>query len=235
MNTVFRSRARLWGIVLPIMLLFFAIAAWMSRAAPQGHTEIPLLFRQHSFTSATLAEAVNYYVAIGEDASIKQLSALAKPGDNRYGVYADQRIEWVCRILFQPQGGQPLRDQELGGPWDLPQSSMPSSDWPLFPLVASGSSYFVLSQSYFYDAMGQGPETTAAYLEYCRQNGNFRRDPIPVPTRFQALHDLATLKKSHLWQKLPWNKPNGKANYPEMSVWGYMKDQALNIPLTKAH
>jgi hypothetical protein len=42
-----------------------------------GRPAPPELFRQKSFTAATFAEAVNHFVALGEDAAIRELQGLA--------------------------------------------------------------------------------------------------------------------------------------------------------------
>src|SRR5258708_26076264 len=76
-----------------------------------GRAEVPKLFSEKAFTCATLADAVNHFVGIGEDASVKELQELAlveateaeqNRGFNTRGFSVNERIGWVCRILFEP-------------------------------------------------------------------------------------------------------------------------------------
>ena len=53
-----------------IILLLVILGASPCRA------ETPKLFREEPFTCATLAEAANYYIALGEEATVKELVAL---------------------------------------------------------------------------------------------------------------------------------------------------------------
>src|ERR1700679_1034143 len=80
-----------------------------------SHAEVPKLLTERAFTSATLAEAVNHYVAIGEPATLKELQNCAAEDaahndwlSNR-GFSVGERIGWICRILYVPQGHSALR------------------------------------------------------------------------------------------------------------------------------
>jgi hypothetical protein len=151
--------------------------------------EVPKLFREQSFNCATLAEAVNHFVAIGEEAAAKELEALSMerqdPHHNKIlepgGINYDERIRWVCRILFQPRGDEPLRQPYYGG-LKLPWLSMPLKSWPLYPVAASGSSYFILSEGY---SLGCVAEPASDYIAYCRKFGRFRRSE--EASRFRGL------------------------------------------------
>jgi hypothetical protein len=85
----------------------------------------PTLFRESSFTSATLAVTVNQFVAMGENRTVKELNALIPDPlpdlDQYFGV--GERIGWVCRVLFEPKGRKPLHEPGFGG-IDLPWNSM---------------------------------------------------------------------------------------------------------------
>src|SRR5437867_3941577 len=63
---------------------------------------VPAFFRERSFTAATLAEVVNHFVEIGEEAAIKELEILATPKNEAHhrDFSMRQRIGWVCRVLF---------------------------------------------------------------------------------------------------------------------------------------
>src|SRR3989442_9280744 len=94
-----------------LTLLFVVLAATPCQA------EAPKLFREKSFTCVTLAEAVNHYVSLGEEATVKELESLVSDG------FPNGRIGCVCRILFIPKEKEPLR-APLFGSLSLPWKSM---------------------------------------------------------------------------------------------------------------
>jgi hypothetical protein len=197
-----------------------------------AHAEVPKLFLQKTFTSATLAEAVNRYVAIGEAASIKELQQLAAQEDasqdafSGKGFSVSERIGWVCRILYEPRGNSPLRAPRFGV-LPLPEKTMPLEKWPLYPLALSGSTYFVLKQGYVPDGT---PETVTHYLAYCKKNGVFRINPIAVPTKESAAQDAAALRQSLAWQAIQWQDHDG-FSFPmgEQLTWSFLQNQAKKI------
>src|SRR5262245_46350266 len=97
------------------------------------HAEVPKLFREAAFTCATLAEAVNHYVELGEDAAVKELEALTRDWSKDYvsKFSRNERVGWVCRILFQPKEKAPLR-APFFGVLHFPDRSMPLQSWPLY-------------------------------------------------------------------------------------------------------
>jgi hypothetical protein len=190
---------------------------------------IPVLFREKSFTCATLAEAVNHYVDLGEEAAIKELESLTPDwmSDDVVSATGDfsrkERVGWVLRILFEPRGKDPLRPPMYGA-LSLPWHSMPMTTWPLLPVAASGMCYFVLGQVSF---LAGCPENPLAYLRYCQTNGTFRTRRVPIPTRDQALKDLKHLRQSAAWRALKWSD-----DCPAASdwTWRYIKAQAEDMP-----
>jgi hypothetical protein len=200
-----------------------AIATIIATGSCQG--EVPKLFREKSFTCVTLAEAVNHYIALREEASVKELESLVSDDP-----FSDKslRMTWVCRILFQPKGDEPLRGPGYGEVW-LPWNSMPLKSWPLFPLAASGSSYFVLSQRYTLAGIAEKPKD---YLKYCRANGRFRKDAVPIPSKAQALKDLEQLRQSKAWKAIKWKDSGLGWSYywSEDWIWEFIKQQAEGIP-----
>ena len=187
--------------------------------------QIPKLFQQQSFNCDTLADAANHYVAIGEDATIRELSAL--PPDDYKGIDIDERVGWVCRILFQPKGKHFLREPMLGG-LQLPYEFRRSPNWPLYPIAQSGSSYFVLSEGYM---LAGFPEPREAYLNYCRTNGRYRTSTVPRPSKSQAESDATTLRQSKNWQVIRWTSRLGYSyGSTENATFAYIKAQADSIP-----
>jgi hypothetical protein len=199
--------------------------------------EVPKLLTERAFTSASLAEAVNHYVAIGEPAAVKELEQCAAEDANpadRAGWFANrgfsvgERIGWICRILYEPQGRSPLRAPQFGI-LNIPEKTMPAGKWPLYPVALSGSTYLVLNESYTPDGK---PEDVKHYLNYCRNNGVFRKNPVAVPTQDQAMKDAAALRQTAAWKAIKWQGDDGYS-YPmgEQFTWSFLKNQAKFIPV----
>jgi hypothetical protein len=189
-----------------------------------------VLFREKAFSCATLAEAVNHYIGLGEKPALKALESeiLDWDADYKNGFSRNERIGWVCRILFQPKGKEPLRGPAFGG-HHLPWNSMPLTKWPLHPVACSGSTYFVLSEGYSLDGRAEDPKE---YLHYCRTEGKFRTERIPVPTKLQALKDLGQLRQSEAWKAIKW-KDSGQGFSYTMSeewIWIFIQKQAEKTP-----
>ncbi|HWB03793.1 MAG TPA: hypothetical protein VG796_12275 [Verrucomicrobiales bacterium] len=191
--------------------------------------EVPRLFKEKDFRAAHFAEAVNYFVALGEDEAVRQLEELA-PGRGSNGKLAfhmNERVGWMCRVLFEPKGAEPLREPRFGA-LRLPYLSMPAKNWPLYPVALSGSTYFVLSEGY---SLGGLAEDTGKYLQYCRKAGTFRKKPVPVPDKAQAAKDAAALKESEVWKGIKW-KDSGPGTSYTMSegwTWKFIQAQADGI------
>jgi hypothetical protein len=191
-----------------------------------SHAEVPTLFRERSFNAANLAEAVNHFVALGEKSALCELIDLAPNHDFKRdkGFSLPERVGWVCRILFQPKGDQPLRAPCYGG-HRLPYLTMPLTRWPLYPVAASGDSFFVLSEGYF---LAGFPEDPKRYLAYCRAEGIFRKQPVPVPTRAKAEKDVLALRESPAWKAIKWKDRGPGTNYTmsEEWTWEFIQAQA---------
>ncbi|MBB6049246.1 hypothetical protein [Armatimonas rosea] len=192
----------------------------------------PSLFCEKAYNAAVLAEAVNYFVALGERRAATELAQLAPqafdpktPLEVRVarGFERHDRVGWVLRILFLPKKAYPLREPRYGG-LSLPTLTMPPARWPLYPVVASGSSYFVLSEGYM---LGGSPEDPLKYLRYCQTEGRFRTQPVPVPTREQALQDVLAVRQSEAWKD---SAPGRRYTMHEGAVYDYLKAQADSIP-----
>jgi len=191
---------------------------------------LPILFREREFTCVTLAEAVNHYVALGENAAIKELESLAEDWrevDINRGFDLNERVGWVCRILFQPKGKKPLRPPSYGA-LSLPDHSMPRECWPFYPVAASGSTFFVLSEGYL---LGGEPEDPIDYLNYCRKMGKFLKMPMMIPSRAQALKDLESLRQSDAWKAIKWSDsgPGFEYSFDEGWIWEGISAQAKKI------
>jgi prepilin-type N-terminal cleavage/methylation domain-containing protein len=203
------------------------------RTPATSTTQVPILFRERPFNSAALANAVNHFVAIGEATAILELNTLASEEfeftHREFSIH--ERIGWVCRVLFVPRGREPLR-QPLYGALRLPYDSMPLERWPLFPVAFSGTTYFVLSEGY--ELSGRA-EPAEYYIAYCRENGTFRRTPVKVPTREQAMKDAAALRQSEAWKAIQWpgSSPEDNETERELQIGKFIQAQAESIPTQK--
>lgn len=158
---------------------------------------VPRLFQERDFTAASFADAVNYFITLGEDATVQELRGLATDSitDFKRGFSVNERIGWMCRVLFVAKT-ESLRPPRYGA-LSLPYHTMPDKSWPIYPVALSGSTYFVLSEGY---SLGGRAEDPKAYIEYCRESGVFRKKPVTVPAKAQALTDAAALRRSAAWQ-----------------------------------
>jgi hypothetical protein len=206
------------------LLLLLALAATPCQA------ELPKLYTKAEFTCVDLAEAANYYIRLGEAEGIKQLEAHTVDWDSDWEnpISRNERVGWVCRIVFKSKGKEPLRAPRYGG-HQLPWLSMPLERWPLYPVAAAGDSYFVLAEGY---SLFGSPEDPWRYLKYCRTEGTFRDQPIPVPTRKQALQDLRILRTSDTWKEIRWQEKGEGTSYiiKEEQVWRFIAAQAERLP-----
>jgi len=197
-----------------------------------GRADVPKLFCEKAFTCATLADAANHFIGLGEDGAVKELEQLSEieadeaeqNNFNARGFSINERIGWVCRILFEPKNGAYIRAPKFGK-LDIPEKYMPIAKWPLFPVVLSGSTYFVMSESYSDD--NDTPEEPKHYIEYCQANGNFRKMPVKLADPAQVLQDAATLHNSAPWQDIQWLDDSGYS-YPmgDQWTWGFIQKQA---------
>jgi hypothetical protein len=201
------------------------------------HAEVPKLFCEKPFNSTTLAEAVNRYVAIGEAATIKELQQVSSQESSQKELFAgkgfsvNERIGWVCRILYEPRGHSPLRAPKFGV-LAMPEKTMPAEKWPLYPVAFSGSTYVVLKQDY--TANGT-PEELTHYLAYCKNNGVFRKIAVPVPTKEQAEKDIANLRQSGSWQAIKWEDNDGFSYVMgEQWAWSSIQNQVKAISAVPA-
>lgn len=183
----------------------------------------PAFLTAATFHSAMLADAVNHYVRRGERAALAEFKRI--DAQARSAGLPNERGCWLCRILFEGRPGATLRPPWLGGtPW-LPVKSMPAADWPIFPLALSRWTYFALTPGY---EIGGVPESLSRYLTYCRTDGVFRREPIAVPTRAQALEDAEALRQSDLWKSLRWSESVWRADGSR--TWEFLRGQAERVP-----
>ena len=211
--------------------------------ASSAQAKTPEFLSQRDPTCACFARAVNHFVALGESKGLNELNRLAdrcqswmSPHEGQHPNYSLQeidamqrmtlRIGEVCRVLFEQKGAQPLDRPGFGLLVDVPMRSMTEDRWPLFPVVLSGKTYFVLGEGY--DFIGP-PARLQDYIAYCSENGRYRAKPVHVPTREQALRDADLLRHSHRWRTLRW-KASGQGFVSEELAWRYIRRQAERIP-----
>ena len=145
---------------------------------------LPKFCMAAQYSSRDLIDAANVFIAMKADRAVQELRKSFAMSDN----YSDHnlRLSLLCRVLFVPKGKEPLRGARLGSS-GLPRETMPSSDWPNFPVVQAGKSFFVLSEV----LEGTGiPEQLTDYLEYCLEEGVFRTELLPIPSKVESRGDL---------------------------------------------
>ncbi|HQY88103.1 MAG TPA: hypothetical protein PK402_05550 [Tepidisphaeraceae bacterium] len=189
--------------------------------------DLPSFLVHDEFTSATFADAINYFVEMGEQKAIQLLISQTGPA-NAWGQRLGNRLALVCRVLFEPKDKNALRPPKFGS-LGLPYRTMPLTDWPHFPVAYSGSSYFVLADGY--DIIGF-PESHRDSVLYCNATGKFRKDCVSVPTRVEAERDLDLLLASPEWKAIQWEEIGPGSNYRYINPKGVianLKSQAENI------
>ncbi len=195
---------------------------------PATGGEVPRLFRDQTITAASFAQAVNHFIALGEEAAIAEMKGMVTNDIAGFarGANVNERVGWICRVIFEPRSG---RSRPPGfGANHLPYHSMPAEKWPLYPVALSGSTYFVLSEGY---TLAGGLEDPRKYIDYCRKNGVFRTKPITVPTRDQALKDAEALRQSSAWQAIKWTDSGvgWRISMEEEPAWEFIRQQAENM------
>ena len=184
----------------------------------------PSLFREKDFDCNTLADAVNHYVALGEAAAVRELNSFAQPTpDFANGIDINERIGWVCRILFEAKNA-PIRQPGFGG-LGLPYRSMPLVKWPLYPVAKSGDTYCVLAEGY---SLAGEAEPVSSYISHCAKVGSFRTERVQMRSEAQATADLNALRLSQRWLEIEWEGkgPGYSFFIDEKSVWNSIIRQA---------
>ena len=193
--------------------------------------QIPPLLMGTSVGPDVLVNAANYYISIGETATIEELLAFEESATKRdLKLDVHERIGWLCRILYTPKTSL-IRPPKFGV-LVFPHRSMTLDDWPIFPLARSGDTFCVFTQGYVLGGkteqigcvvFGTEPiertETISDYLKYCRQHGMFRTQQLNVPSRAEAVSDLTTLIESDLWKKIKWREDVPKLLYDYNGDW----------------
>ncbi|MGY8750340.1 MAG: hypothetical protein ACKVHR_20050 [Pirellulales bacterium] len=211
------------------LLLVVTVASVAFALTAPKPDKTPLLLKQKQFDSIVLADAVNYYIGIGEKQALIELQALARDDfDFSNGFAVNERIGWVCRVLYKSNDGNPLRPPAFGG-LSLPRSSMPLANWPIYPAAKTGSTYVVLSEGY---SLAGKAEPVSSYLGYCQSNGTFIKQRIKVPNRQTAISDSLNLRKSARWTSIKWSDSGTGFSYTMSEQWTWDKiiSQSESIP-----
>lgn len=69
------------------------------------------------------------------------------------------------------------------------------------------------------------------YLSYCRSEGTFRKESVPVPTHAEARKDAAALCDGPAWKAIKWDDSGEGWSYAfsEEWVWKFIQAQADRI------
>jgi len=210
--------------------LLVAFSTLIAMTAAQARQVVPELFTKKQFNAAILAQAANHYIGMGEAEAIKALKALEKDHSKAIdrGFHTNERIGWICRIVFQGTNGKPLRQPMYGG-LSLPYLTMPLERWPLYPVAESDGVFFVLSEGYMLAGVA---ERASDYIAYCSANGDFRKTKVKKPSRNEAVSAFDALKKSNQWTMIKWKDEGPGTKYTMSEEW-VLRDieaQATSIP-----
>jgi hypothetical protein len=197
-----------------------ALCSLFAITVAQANQVVPDLFTKKELNAATLAQAANHYIDMGETRAIKSLKALGEDHAVRIGL--------VCRIIFQGNDGKPLRQPRYGG-LSLPYLTMPLEQWPLYPVAESEGVFFVLSEGYI---LGGVAERVTDYIDYCSTTGNFRKTKVEVPTHEEAMRAFDSFKNEQRWKIIKWKDegPGTKYTISEDWVLRSIEAQAISIP-----
>jgi len=202
----------------------------VAMTAAQGNQVVPDLFTKKQFNATALAEAANHYIGLGKAEAITALKALEEDHSKAIdrGFHTNERIGWICRIVFQGAEGRPLRAPRYGG-LSLPYLTMPLDQWPLYPVAESDGVFFVLSEGYMLAGVA---ERAAAYIDYCSTTGVFRKTKVEVPSHDKAVKAFNSLKTAKRWTMIKWTDEGPGTKYKMSEEW-VLRDieaQASSIP-----
>ena len=161
----------------------------------------PVLFTQKEFDAGTLIDAANYFISRGETTAVSDLSRIASTSLGRDDLDTNERIGWICRILWRNDTTH-IRPPRFGG---LSINVLSDGDWPFYPLIRQGDAYFVLSEGYHQCWV---PETPVEYIAFCQNNGSFLKSRIGRPTKKEALAELDAFRNSARWKTVSSYSPN---------------------------
>ena len=178
---------------------------------------VPELFSKKEFNCTTLAKAANHYISLGSEQAIKELKKLEEDhiAGMKRGFHTNERIGWVCRLIFQGKNDKPLR-QPLYGGLSLPRLTMPLKHWPLYPIAKSKGVYFVLSEGY---SLAGRAERASDYIDYCSSSGSFRKVKLMVPSQDEAIKSYNAFKKGKRWTVIKWKDKGPGTKYTMSEEW----------------
>ena len=164
------------------LLIFTALAAVLCQFYLANAT-VPRLFTESKFDVVDLVDAVNHFVDMGEARSIAQMKEIVDcESSPQFNVR--ERLRWVLRLLYFESKRREAFD--LRGFPDYPFSenscmpywSISFDQWPIYPVVKQGGSYFVLYE------MNHTPrymEDISAHIASCRRLGRFKSLSVDMP------------------------------------------------------
>jgi hypothetical protein len=199
--------------------------AW---AASKDAVKLKVLFVRE-FSPLMLAQSANALIAMGEEKAVDLLQSSIRDfeTDLSFGFSTNERIGWLCRLIFESKSDKPLRAPYFGS-LSLPRKSMPTSEWRKYPLAVSKGTVFVLADGY---AIVGTPEDPLEYIRYCQRAGQFRKRHYPIPSRTEAEQALSALITSSRWRKIRWHHrgPGSEYRYSERRVIGFLSRQVNRI------
>ena len=234
--------------ILALLVLALCLAAQDQTPTRKKPVSLPIL-EQRQFGPHDLARSANALIALGEEKAVKELESRITDWGRGKGYCTNERIGWLCRLLFDPRpvtksadpgptpggrprttkvGSRPIR-RPLFGALTLPYKSMPLSRWPKYPLAIQDGVAFVLSEGYM---LGGMPEHPGQYIAHCRKHGTFRRTPFTIPDRPTASRALEKLLRSPRWKAIRWSHEEKNLKYfvDEGGCIDGLKSQVKRVP-----
>ncbi len=154
--------------------MFRFVSVFFVLIAVIGAQDLPRLLTSSDYTPADLATAANHFIKMGPEKAIHEMNRIAmdkKDGDG--GFSRQERLLWICRLVFVPKENSGIGPPRLGSGAGPPKS-MPLKHWPLYPLMRTGKSHFLIGELVIVD---RAVESVRIYLQHCQEVGVFRSAP----------------------------------------------------------
>jgi len=207
-----------------LVFLFFAYVGTICLGEDnEFQTSTPELFLRTQFNAVSLVNAANHCIRLGETETLREFERLIRENGAIPTYNLEERVFWLCRILFAFEENAPIRPPQLGT-LPLPHDQFHLTDWPIYPLAKSGNSYFVLCEGYSLAGM---PEPIDQYFKLCKAHGNFRTESIVVPSILESQQDLMRLQQSNQWKRINWKNRYSWYTTTETIISNYMTNQCV--------
>jgi len=151
--------------------------------------------------------SANTLIAAGEERACGALISAAGLEDPRDNPALQQKILWLCRLLFIPK--DPAKP--IPGAYDgavMPVYREDYAQWPTHPFIITNGipvllPRFVSERARLRLAL-DGPQPGGNYVKLCQHWGVFRSEPFPNPTLLATSNAVKQVLTSPDWQAMHW-------------------------------